>query len=508
MEEAPQCKRVHYGHGPSDLRPRTPSLSFRGSDSDSDYRHLEEIEERRRLDDEEEIQRLEMRRLEDEEEIQRLENVARETAERAAVIEQMDSIMPTWAICEPRGLRWADCFSDEEWGEALSAPLPAPSAAVAAGEPPRVVAAVAAQGFIVVGSSVRVGDRLSRLKSKFRGLVGRVVEHIPRRVGSRIASRWAVLFPNGDRVVLNESSLQVVDDEELVAHAMVGSISDGDSHAPQLRATSVAPSAEEVFTCVAQIAMMDKADEDRAVVVRRLEAGDTLRPVQGHDEVITPGGDTWRLMLCYADPRQEGYVRLSDKQGKEYVCPLRPRSSRMERTHNPHAAVARYYNSTTNTHSLYILAMQAAVAADQVATAVAEDLEACFFVMREAPSLFRIWAGGSPIRITDYSTDSAGIQVEAVEQMPAWAGFCHVQLHWSGEVKLLPSCPLRLKKWWRWCQKRIVKELLRLFVMLARARSDYASNYAFLQRWLRAKKGEYVVVTRGRSNAGTFDRLG
>ena len=236
--------------------------------------------------------------------------------------------------------------------------------------------------------------------------------------------------------------------------------------------------------------MMDKADEDTAVLVRMLGAGDTLRPVPDHDEVITPSGDTWRL-LCHASPRQEGYVRLSDKQGTEYVRPLRPRSSPMERTHNPRAAVARYYNSTSNTYSLYTVASQAAVAADLVATAVAVDLDICLFVLRKAPSLFRVWAGGNPIRITDYSTDEAGIEVEVVEQMPLWAGFCHVQLNWNGEVQLLPSCPLRLKKWWRWCRKRIVKELLRLFAMLARARSDYAANYADLQQWIRAKSGEY-----------------
>ena len=481
MEEAPLCKRVHHG----------PEPSASSSGSDSDYRHLEEIEERRRLEDEEEIQRLERRRLEEEEEIQFLENAARLAAEGAAIIGQLPSIMPTWAMC-CGGRRWAD-ESDEEGGEALNAPLPAPSAAVAAGEPQRVVAAVAAREPIGVGSIVRVGGRLCPFKRKMRGLVGEVVEHILKgRAGHH---RWAVLFPNGDRGVFSTSSLEVVDDEEHVAHAMVGSISDGDSHVPQLRTTSVAPSAEGVFTCVAQIAMMDKADEDTAVVVRRLGAGYTLRPVPGHDEVITPGGDTWRLMLCHAFPRQEGYVRLSDKQGAEYVRPLRPRSSRMERTHNPHAAVARHYNRNTNTHSLYILAMQAAVAADQVATAVAEDLQACFFVMREAPSLFRLYAGGNPIRITDYSTDSAGIQVEAVEQMPAWAGFCHVQLSWDGDVQLLPSCPLRLKKWWRWCQKRIVKESLRLLVMLARARSDYAANYADLQSWLRGG-GNLRVVPR------------
>ena len=391
-----------------------------------------------------------------------------------------------------QGRRWADS-SGEESGEALDAPLPAPSAAVAAGEPQRVVAAVAAREPIGVGSIVRVGGRLCPFKRKMRGLVGEVVEHILKgRAGHH---RWAVLFPNGDRVVFSTSSLEVVDDEEHVAHAMVGSISDGDSHAPQLRTTSVALSAEGVFTCVAQIAMMDKAEEDTAVVVRRLGAGDTLWPVPGHDEVITPGGDTWRLMLCHAFPRQEGYVRLSDKQGAEYVRPLRPRSSRMERIHNPCAAVIRHYNRTTNTHSLYIVAMQAAVAADRVANTLAVDLQACFFVWREAPSLFRTYAGGNPIRINYPSTDSADCEVVTIDQMPVWAGFCHVQLNWNGGVQLLPSCRLRLNKWWRWIRKRLVRELLRLFVMLARARSDYAANYADLQFWLRGR-GNYHVVPR------------
>ena len=341
-----------------------------------------------------------------------------------------------------------------------------------------------------MGSKVRVGDTLGRFKTKFRGLVGRVVEHVPRRFGT---FKWRVLFPNGDSVVFSTTNLQVVDDEEHVAHAMVGSSSDGDSHVPQLRTTSVALSAEGVFTCVAQIAMMDKADEDTAVVVRRLGAGDTLRPVPGHDEVITPGGDTWRLMICHAFPRQEGYVRLSDKQGTEYVRPLRPRSSRMERIHNPCAAVIRHYNRTTNTHSLYIVAMQAAVAADRVANTLAVDLQACFFVLREAPSLFRTYAGGNPIRINYPSTDSADCEVVTIDQMPVWAGFCHVQLNWNGGVQLLPSCRLRLNKWWRWIRKRLVRELLRLFVMLARARSDYAANYADLQFWLRGR-GSFRVV--------------
>ena len=361
-----------------------------------------------------------------------------------------------------------------------------------------------------MGSIVRVGGALRPHQQKIRGLVGRVVNAMHAK------QEWAVLFPNGDHQVLHAKNLQVVDDEEYVAHAIVHSSSGGDSHAPQLRTTKVsmldssmiarvlvAPE-EEVFTCADQIAMMDKAGEHTAGLLRMLEAGDTLRAVPGHDEVVVPGvsRDTWRL-LRHTTSCQEGYVRLSDK----HVRPLRSRSSLMERTHHPVAAACRDYNSATTTYSLYTVELQAGVAAKLGATAVATDLSLSFFLHRKAPKFFTMWHHGNPICFKHHINDDR-CDVKDIYDMPVWAGFCHVEVHnhfHNWPWRALPPGNLQFSKLWRQIHKRIVQELLRLFAMLARARSDYAFNYYQLQvfKRLSAKdlEGAARYHRRGRGDA-------
>ena len=440
--EAPACKRVHHCHGP------VPSFSSNLTDSEYEL-------ENERL--EREIQLLELE------------------IERLAIIDQLPILMETWAMCPP-GWRWGD-DSDSFIDEAPPPPLPSSSAASgAAGE--SAASAAAGELIIDVGSIVRVGGALRPHQQKLRGLVGRVLNAMHAK------QEWAILFPNGEHQVFHAKNLQVVDDEEYVAHAIVDSSSGGDSHAPQLRTTKVAmldssmiarvlvAPEEEVFTCADQIAMMDKAGERTAVLLRMLEARDTLRAVPGHDEVVVPGvGDTWRL-LCHTTSRQEGYVRMCDK----HVRPLRSRSSLMKRTHHPKAAVCRYYNSTSTTFSLYTVEIQAGVA-------VAADLSASFFVLREAPKFGAMWPDGNPICFKHHIRDDRCDDVDIYE-MPVWAGFCRVQVHnhfnnWPWRA--LPPGNLQMRKLWRQIRKRVVQELLRLFAMLARARSDYAFNYFQLQ---------------------------
>ena len=326
-----------------------------------------------------------------------------------------------------------------------------------------------------------------------------------------------VMFPGGEKRRFYQRDLKVVDPEEHVAHVMVHDDASASSRAQDSRVFKIqedsvtgamafasvgafepvgafesvkqrpqlVSTAEEVFSCLDDCdgcPMLDGADLETGRTIRRLWPGDTLRAVPGHEEVVTPAGDIWRLFSAPASrtgPAREGYVQLSDKGGKEYVRSLRPRWSPMAKFHRPYAAAARFFNSQSSTQSLYTRT---------IAPAAFVQVSVCLYSLRKAPALFRKYVGGNPIRIHDSIASLESIEEsarETGEYMPAWAGFCYGTKVTNIGLAPVPPCPLQLKKWWRACRKGIVKECLCLFVMLARARADYAESYATFQHYCR-----------------------